>query len=313
MIRNARGCDSCAPGAVRAATLLVLLFSMQSRIGARPLEYLFTIRGWGNSVVLATPRILFFDDTYEELYVVNGDGSIHIYSAQGGFLYRFGKNEGVGNPQGLVVGGNGLTYISQGLTGEILVCNYRGVIDHRYAFAGEPRLTRPWQLAVDGENNLYVVDQATKSIFIYDDEERLLGRISDDARFTSISDLAIDDDGRLYVMNSVSAEIHVYDSKSGEHLLSFGMRGSGTGKMSAPVAIAVYDSRRVFVLDTNRQKILIFTTAGAFVDEIGNLGRGDYGFFYPSDISVSRSGVLYVCDTMNNRVQAFAVEGAPQG
>ena len=291
-------------GVLAIATAVFSFTTPGGNADAHSLHYLFSIGSPGTGSQLKTPRVICFVDPHDELYVLSGDAHIHIFTSEGAFLYRYGKNEGIVSPQGLVVGSRGWTYISRGMRGDILVCNYRGVVDHRHALEGASDPVRPWQLVIDREDNLYVVGQSSKNILVFNPQEELVRTMRDDERFSAISDLAIDRENNLYVVNGVTSRIHVFDG-DGIHLLSFGERGSGVSKLSAAVAIVVSEEMGILVLDTNRQKILFFTPEGEFVSEAGGLGRGEGQFFYPSDLVLGNDNMLYVCDTMNDRIQVF--------
>ena len=49
----------------------------------------------------------------------------------------------------------------------------------------------------------------------------------------------------------------------------------------------------------------IFTSEGHFVTSFGGEGRGPGEFVSPRGLAVDDSGVVYVCDWKNNRIQIF--------
>ena len=49
----------------------------------------------------------------------------------------------------------------------------------------------------------------------------------------------------------------------------------------------------------------VFTFGGQFVTSFGMTGEGVGEFNYPLGVAVDSSGVVYVCDHVNNRVQLF--------
>lgn len=276
---------------------------------ATPPQHLFSFHGFGEAEKLRQPRAVFIDKEHGELYVLVSNGKIHVYTEDGVFLYRFGANEGILNPQDIAVTRSGKTYISQGRLGNILVCDYRGVIDHLHSLSGVTSTIYPWQLAVDGEDNLYVADQNEKSIIVFDNEEKLLRRIPNlNGMFSAISNIAVDSTGNLYVVNGLTSGIHVFNRR-GIHIRSFGRRGSGTGKLSAPAAVGIDSDSRIYILDANRQMILVYSEYGEFSYEFGGLGREELRFFYPSDIAIGNEGRLYVSDSMNDRIQVLLLHG----
>ena len=55
--------------------------------------------------------------------------------------------------------------------------------------------------------------------------------------------------------------------------------------------------------------IKVFNKKGGFLFQFGRGGNRDGEFYAPSCLSVSKSGHLIVCDTMNDRVQVFEMSG----
>ncbi len=51
--------------------------------------------------------------------------------------------------------------------------------------------------------------------------------------------------------------------------------------------------------------ISVFTSEGQFLTSFGQEGRGPGEFKYPRGLAVNVSGVVYVCDRDNYRVQLF--------
>ncbi len=49
----------------------------------------------------------------------------------------------------------------------------------------------------------------------------------------------------------------------------------------------------------------MFTSEGQFLISLGRKGEGPGEFDYPCGLAVDVSGVVYVCDRVNNRIQLF--------
>jgi len=99
----------------------------------------------------------------------------------------------------------------------------------------------------------------------------------------------------------------------GEHVQSFGRRGSGPGELNCPVGCALsVDACYVYVADYGNHRVCVFdASSGAYRHSFGSRGRGEEQFSYPAAVSVSDAGHLYVCDCENHRVQVLnAVTGA---
>jgi NHL repeat-containing protein len=144
-------------------------------------------------------------------------------------------------------------------------------------------------------------------------------------------------------VNSTTHEVYVSDSIHVEHPMSQpdtysiikntgngiilgrwgGDLGSGPGEFYNPTGLAVDSSGRVYVADTFNNRIQAFkiqkfnvslpcpvdTTQIVFgvclITKWGTLGSGNGQFNFPSDVAVASSGLVYVADTGNNRIQQF--------
>ena len=102
------------------------------------------------------------------------------------------------------------------------------------------------------------------------------------------------------VADNGNNRIQVFTAK-GKFLRMFGRRG-GEG-LILPWGVAIDFSDRVFVSEWGNHCVSMFTSEGQFVLSIGSGGNK---FSFPLGLAVdSSSGVVYVCDENNNRIQVF--------
>jgi hypothetical protein len=81
--------------------------------------------------------------------------------------------------------------------------------------------------------------------------------------------------------------------------------GSGPGEMRYPVGMAVGPQDRVYVADTQNDRVQIFEADGTFVASFGSTGDGNGQFSGPSGIAVDPAGNILVADNFNHRLQLF--------
>ena len=197
-------------------------------------------------------------------------------------------------------------------------------------------------VAVDDNDNIYVTDDGSKSVFKFDKngtqikvvkpavkdlgrrgvavsgdqvivadaDNHLLLSFTRDLELVKKIDLhsggpvgvACDEEGKMYVCDYNQNCVKVL-SAQGELLYSFGDNDT-SHKLSRPHSICV-DSEFVYVSEWGNNCVSVFTKQGKFITSFGKGGRGDGQFIYPSGIAIDRDGVLYVCDSINSRIQVF--------
>src|ERR1022692_3010259 len=167
------------------------------------------------------------------------------------------------------------------------------------------QLAEPYGLAVDSKNNLYVADQKVGAIFIFNTETREVELIKNKvhAHFVRIIGLAMDDNDRLFVSDPGLRHILVFDANhKAEDVITGGMAIDR-------------ENRLLYVADVALDQILVYD-ADSFklLRQIGTTGHnhelttpGD--FAKPTGVAVDQDGNLYVCDTMNNRIEIFDADG----
>jgi DNA-binding beta-propeller fold protein YncE len=78
---------------------------------------------------------------------------------------------------------------------------------------------------------------------------------------------------------------------------------SGSGQLQKPVNCAIDDRNRIYVADTGRRQIVIFSADGIFVNSIGDGINGK-----PTDVCVYRSQI-YICDLEAHMIKVYDMSG----
>lgn len=174
---------------------------------------------------------------------------------------------------------------------------------------GGDRLHVPVSLAVDDKDNLYVVDQSSRTVLVYDSAgkfRRYLGKLrGGESYFDNPAGIAIDKAGRhIYVSDQQGHMIFVMDER-GKLIRKLGNRGGGNrpGEFRFPSEIVVAGSD-LFVLDAGNTRIQAFDSGGHFLRAI-NLGYADR----KTGLAVVNRGNIYVSDSSLNQIQILGHEG----
>lgn len=115
------------------------------------------------------------------------------------------------------------------------------------------------------------------------------------------------------VASSIHGELFLIDGENirllklnsfGEPEMSFGDFAEGKGRLLQPVQIAISPDDKIYVSDSQANKIIVFDYFGNYLTEIGsNFLKEPQGIFF------STMKVLFVADQGNKRIVAFKPEG----
>jgi DNA-binding beta-propeller fold protein YncE len=177
--------------------------------------------------------------------------------------------------------------------------------------AERPRLIKPYGVAVDSKGRIFVADSGARKVFIFNLETKEMDAIGDKApaMLKIPLGIAIDRDDRVFVSDSELRRITCFDAQ-GSVLAMF-----GEDKLDRPTGLAVDNElRRLYVADAKAGRIHIYdldsfqhlsswtSKAPGEVDPVGTLGT-------PTNIAVDADGLVYVVDTIPNRVEVFDPSG----
>lgn len=140
--------------------------------------------------------------------------------------------------------------------------------------------TFPDRIALDSRGNLYVVDGYNDHVMRYDRQ----GNYTGDIKVEDASAVAVAPDGRLYIgANGASPLVGIYE---GDTLK--GYLGKGDGEFGSVRDIAIdEDTGNVYVVDSKRNLVGVYTPNGEHIRDIGGLS-------YPQAVDVEASEVYIV-------------------
>ncbi|XP_064455868.1 RING finger protein nhl-1-like isoform X2 [Ornithodoros turicata] len=196
---------------------------------------------------------------------------IHVFDKEGNFLRQIGmKGRSAGHfrsPESICVDSNGRIYVCD-------TCNHRiQVLDHEGIFLHEIG-TR-------------VLDDRSRSMF----QEPTGIAVTQDAR-------------RVVICDFGSHRVHVF-STDGEHLFTFGQKGSQRGQYVHPECVAVDARGFILIGDSGNGRIQICRPDGRHVRTFGNKGSNHGQFSWISGIAVTSNNEIVVSDFKNHSVQVF--------
>jgi DNA-binding beta-propeller fold protein YncE len=216
-------------------------------------------------------------------------------------------------PMGLAVSDDGQRlYVSDYAQLEVFVFDFA-----RKAFTTigeEEKLARPFGIALDGQEQLYVVEQEKKGVSIFGLQGKRLRFITHPS-LERPAGIALDRErGRIYVADTGH-------TKSGEHTIKvFNMNGDLVGRIGKgkgeepgqfmfPTYLNLDPDGNLYVTDTLNSRVQMFDANGKYVKSFGQRGNAWGMFDKPKGVALDSFGNVYVADSGWSNVQIFNQKG----
>ncbi len=168
----------------------------------------------------------------------------------------------------------------------------------------------PINVALDDEDNLYIVDGERRRVFSVTPQGKLKQIYGKQGQLQRPSGIAIDSRRKvLYVADPPAHDIKVFSLTDGKQKKSIGKRGVQPGEFNFPAWLAVDSESRLYVTDSLNGRIQILTQDGKPLSSIGKLGDSTGSFSSPKGIALDSEGHLYVTDAGFDNIQIFDKNG----
>ncbi len=257
------------------------------------------------------------------LYVCDlENGRMEEFSPAGRFLtewYTWGPTHEQSWPRDVAVGSTGDMYVidhGANEVGEWIPPEAGGAhLNFSTQFGnkgtGNGQYSEPEGVAVDGQGNIWVVDNLNNRIEKLSAQGAFLASYgkegSGEVQFHGPTRIAINKStGNLYVTDTWNNRVEELSS-SGTYVAAFGTSGSGT--LKEPDGVAIDSSGNVWVSDRGNDRIVEFSSAGTYIAAYGKEGSGEVQFNRPDEIAISGEDV-YVSDPYNHRIEELTTKGA---
>lgn len=216
-------------------------------------------------------------------------------------------------PMGLAVSDDGnRVYVADYARPEIFVFDFAAKIVRRVT-GGAP-LARAFGIALDGEENLYVVEQERRGISVFDRSGKPLRFITDPS-LERPEGIAIDRvRGRIYVVDtghtrSLRHDVKIMDLEGKISGTLGDGKGSAPGQFLFPTYVTLDAEGNVYVTDTLNSRVEMFSPEGKYLRSFGSRGSAWGMFDKPKGAAVDGFGNLYVVDSGWSNVQIFNRRG----
>jgi len=257
---------------------------------------------------------------------------IQKFTSEGKFLGMFAVQPHVG---GIAVDLEGNVYVGHWNSNKVAAYSPSGKLLREWGRKGtaDGEFQLPGSVALGPDGLLYVPDQGNSRVQTFTRDGKFVGKwgehgkepgqfggdMAPGSRFAGPQFVAFDRAGNVYTTDAGLNRVQKF-TPGGKLLGLWGSPGSEPGgfgpppldkagkpSTGGPIALCVDAKDRVWVSATNH-RVQQFTNAGKYLRMVGGEGTEDGRFHRPHGVALDSRGQLYVVDTMNYRIQKFAVD-----
>lgn len=273
---------------------------------------------------------VWLDETPDVAVMTEGIEAEHVIEGPG-----VGERPRFERPGGVAFGPDGRIYVADTGNSRIAVFSPSGRFEREFGGMGvakpiegfsatwEPGLLNfPVDIDVDESGDVYVADFYNDSISVFDADGEFLRRFPDPLE--PVGQGGSGRDGRGIAVTSVAAiggKVYATDtyqilvfSEEGELLLQFGRPGTDPDGLDHPNGIAVDSLGRIFVADSNNNRVTAFSAEGEVLWSQGQplsdlQSESSEAFVLPRGLAVERGGGLIVADTLGQQIVRLGQDG----
>jgi DNA-binding beta-propeller fold protein YncE len=173
------------------------------------------------------------------------------------------------------------------------------------------KMRRPYSVATDSAQRIYVTDPAAGLVHVFDFEHSKYGVLGGEGSpMRQPVGVTVDQEDNVYVTDAVLGSILVYSAK-GKFLKYLGRVAGEEPYFASPSGIAIEkETGKIYVCDATRHMLVILDKQGNILGHFGKRrgGKGPGEFRYPTRVSIVGEEVV-VLDSGNARLEILDLEG----
>jgi DNA-binding beta-propeller fold protein YncE len=165
-------------------------------------------------------------------------------------------------------------------------------------------------VAVDKEDNVYVLQRAKEPLLMFDKDGEFI-RAWGAGLFKVPHGLRVDKEGHIWTTDNGNHVLRKFD-REGKLLATLGTEGkpgSGESAFRAPDDLVFDSLGNLYVADSGNSRIVKLTADGKFLMQWGSKGQKSGQFATAHSLAIDAQDRLYVGDRGNKRIQLFDTQG----
>lgn len=165
-----------------------------------------------------------------------------------------------------------------------------------------PKAFIPRSLAIDGEDNIYVLDVFSERVLVLNPGGQYARHIKFPRDYGFFSDVDVNFKGDVLLLDSINAVVYSAPrdaegfSPLTESLKDF---------MNFPTSMTSDRKGTIYISDQNGSGIIVIGQDGSYLGRQAGYGWDKNLLYYPSQICVNGEEEIFVADRNNNRVQVY--------
>lgn len=255
-------------------------------------------------------------DANEWIYVTESSyNRLNVYSPGGQFIKRL---SGLQNPFGVTVDSSGRIFVGNAGKGNVEVYDTDFTLLFKLG-SGDNEFVKPISIETDSADNIYVADFKGDIIKVYNPDGSFNfsfgGTGTGNGQFNFPTSIAIDEvSGEILVSDHQfqgswkgsyqGARIQIFDM-SGVYIRSFGTFGTGEGKLTKPMGVAVDGEGRIYVTDAFQNIVEVFDSIGTYLGAVYDLNNP---MQTPLGIAMSISNKLYIVSHTGRSIEIYGID-----
>jgi len=238
----------------------------------------------------------------------SGNGRIVLYSLHSGDA-KGGKEikmQQIVYPVRVKISSKGDIFVLDDRSRKVVRLNHEGAFLRYVELEGAPTesMIVPVDIALDNDDNLYVLDVGNGRVLVFGADEKFQRQIEFPKGYGFIAVMAVDPKGAIYLVDSVTATVY---SNAQDPSVFSPISSSLKDDLKFAGGMTIDKSTGIiYISDQNSGGIIVVGHDGVLQSRLLDFGWKEGSVRYPTQICLDMSSDLFIADRGNNRIEAFA-------